>query len=83
MTKEDYMHLPKERLAEMLAERDMAVAPISIPTPVYPVHFDYCPLCGGLCTNPFHDCINCPRHAIGFNTQSGTSTASLKNERNE
>lgn len=35
MTKEDYMHLPKERLAEMLAERDkMQAVPAPIITPI-------------------------------------------------
>ena len=59
MTKEDYMRLPKERLAELLAERDardklLSVPPISVQS--------YEPDCfhGGICTNPFHDCINCP-----------------------
>lgn len=33
LTKEDYMRLPKERLAELLAEMDnMKIEPISIPT---------------------------------------------------
>ena len=40
------------------------------------------PLCwepGGTCTNPHMDCINCPRKTTGggFNTASGTSTATL------
>lgn len=54
MTKEDYMRLPKERLAELLVEKETQ-------------RFAYMqihPLCyepGGTCTNPFHDCINCPK----------------------
>ena len=52
MTKEDYMQLPKERLAELLAERDK----YSI-IPQYKGTF--CPF-GGSCTNIFRDCINCP-----------------------
>ena len=52
MTKEDYMELSKERLAELLAERDK----YSI-IPQYGGPF--CPF-GGRCTNIFRDCINCP-----------------------
>lgn len=54
MTKEDYMRLPKERLAELLVEKENQ-------------RFAYMqihPLCyeqGGTCTNPFRDCINCPK----------------------
>ena len=54
MTKEDYMRLPKERLAELLVEKETQ-------------RFAYMqihPLCyeqGGTCTNPFHDCVNCPK----------------------
>lgn len=34
LKKEDYMHLPKERLAELLAEMDnVEIPPIAIPTP--------------------------------------------------
>ena len=73
-TKEDYLKLPKERLAEMLVERDMA-APC-IPT------WDLCPLSGGQCTNPFHDCINCPRHHIGVYYTTCTSTFTNSNEEN-
>jgi len=37
LTKEDYMRLPKERLAELLAERDNEVIePIVIPQPTTP-----------------------------------------------
>lgn len=63
MTKEDYMQLSKERLAELLAERDAAqnvLRNIPLQTwqnpctdPAYP------------CTNPQMDCINCPRRGGG------------------
>ena len=59
MTKEDYMQLSKERLAELLAERDAAQNVLrNIPLnpcadPNYP------------CTNPHMDCINCPRRGGG------------------
>ena len=56
MTKEDYMKLSKERLAELLAERDSH--PV-IPTIIGNSHLSCFE--GGPCTNPFHDCINCPR----------------------
>ena len=42
LTKEDYMRLPKERLADLLVERDnekvvpIVIPPINVPTPVYP-----------------------------------------------
>ena len=62
MKKEDYMRLPKERLAEMLVERDNQPTYI----PAYPQYIPYynmfCPLTGGACTNPHHDCYNCPHH---------------------
>lgn len=41
----------------------------------------YFPPCyhGGPCTNPMHDCINCPRQStIGINTTTGTSTAKVE-----
>ena len=75
MTKKDYMCLPKERLAELLVERDNA--PSFIPyLPLYQSR----PLCwepGGTCTNPHMDCINCPKKTTGggFNTSSGTSAS--------
>jgi hypothetical protein len=64
MTKEDYMKLSKERLAELLVERDML--PIQIP--VMPVQQGglYCD--GSNCVNPFHDCINCPRQFSSVGT---------------
>ena len=81
MTKQDYMWLPKERLAELLVERDNV--PSFIP---YLPPYQSRPLCwepGGTCTNPHHDCINCPaKYSSGGtittpNTQSGTSTSTL------
>lgn len=70
MTKEDYMRLPKERLAELLAERD---AISSIPSNITLQHPCYDK--DGVCTNPFHDCINCPRQFGGgerYTTTTGT-----------
>lgn len=70
MTKEDYMKLSKERLAELLAERDAK--------PVIPMIVEYPHLScyeGGPCTNPFHDCVNCPQRSGGgrfVSTTQGT-----------
>lgn len=63
MTKEDYMRLSKERLAELLEERDIKdkeKVPYVIPIIGTP---DYVPCYApnGICTNPQHDCINCPK----------------------
>lgn len=70
MTKEDYMHLPKARLAEMLVERDNHVYyPQSINIPSVQVDYDSCPF-GGKCLNKFKDCIGCPRHSTTFITTS-------------
>ena len=73
MTKKDYMCLPKERLAELLVERDNAPSFI----PYFPTYRPNCWEPGGFCTNPMRDCINCPRWTTGggFNTSSGTSAA--------
>ena len=72
MTKEDYMRLPKERLAELLVEKETQ-------------RFAYMqihPLCyepGGTCTNPFHDCVNCPKT---FNNPPGVFTISTSEKNN-
>lgn len=74
MNKEDYMRLPKERLAELLVERDAKgkispCPPIAVPT--------WSPDCfhGGPCTNPHHDCINCPHlDSTGVQYEYATST---------
>lgn len=72
MTVEDYMKLPKKRLAELLAERDnldKLVLP-SIPASESPAW-----ICDGThCVNPFHDCINCPTR---FNTVGTIETTNL------
>ena len=90
LTKEDYMKLPKERLAELLVE--MQEGPRL--TEEYKkwkddldkqLHEKYgrnpsvwgCD--GTICTNPLMDCINCPRKTTGGvytapNTATGTST---------
>lgn len=78
MRKEDYMRLPKERLAELLVERDNT--PSFIP---YPPLYQSRPLCweaGGTCTNPQMDCINCPRRGTGWMFRTSSETSTLKAE---
>lgn len=46
--------------------------------PMTPVFWPPC-IYSGECTNPFRDCINCPRQStIGINTTTGTSTAKVE-----
>ena len=61
MTKEDYMMLPKERLAELLAERDIRDSIRPTPVIINRLPSAQCWEPDGICTNPFHDCINCPK----------------------
>lgn len=72
MTKENYMKLPKERLAELLEEKDNVskFIPFTVPSTYQPPCFS-----GGICTNPFHDCTNCPRIGV-----TGTTTDSNLNK---
>ena len=76
MTKEDYMKLSKERLAELLAERDSNIR--IVPMPIESWH----PSCyeGGPCTNPFHDCINCPRQFSSSGTYTTTTSTSTSED---
>ena len=81
MTKEDYMRLPKERLAELLAERDSA--PPAIINPLITLPRPQCWEEGGTCSNPFHDCVNCPRRGSsgGIVTKTeGTYTTTTNTE---
>lgn len=79
---EDYMCLPKERLAELLVEKDRksVVPPIPEPQPVPFVVPSVQPPCfsdNGICTNPHHDCINCPKiYSTGgqWSTNAGGTT---------
>ena len=71
MTKEDYMKLPKERLAELLVEKEWEQKR-NDPT----IPFAGCLDPNGICINPFHDCINCPRQFSfggGFTTTNSLS----------
>ena len=63
MKKEDYMKLSKEKLAELLEEKDNEPKYISQIPPIQVIEAQppcYAP--DGICTNPCHDCINCPGH---------------------
>ena len=75
MTKEDYMKLSKERLAELLAERDsnIRIVPMNVPS-WHPTCYE-----GGPCTNPFHDCINCPRQFGSGGTYTTTTGTGINN----
>ena len=62
MKKEDYMKLPKERLAELLEERDIRDNIRPIPGTIDRIpHVPQCWEPDGVCVNPFRDCINCPK----------------------
>lgn len=68
MTKEDYMRLPKERLAELLELRDKAdeanrelMGRITPPSIVVTPYNPPCYAPDGICTNPQMDCVNCPK----------------------
>ena len=77
LTKEDYMRLPKERLAELLVEmdshpiQDMREIPV-MPTPKTKWGCD-----GTICTNPQMDCINCPR-ILHYNEISTSDSSGIE-----
>ena len=71
LTKEDYMKLPKERLAELLVERNNQL-PIIVPPFSREIIPCYAP--NGICTNPHRDCINCPRPHV---TSDVTTTTEI------
>lgn len=75
MKKEDYMRLPKERLAELLVEMEEKFSQlIVIPnTPTIPTT-SYEWMCDGThCINPLMDCINCPIKTTGGITSSNST----------
>jgi len=78
MKKEDYMKLTKERLAELLVERDSQ--PV-IPTIIGNSHLSCFE--GGPCTNPLHDCINCPRKTTGGSWTSTQTISTTDNKATE
>lgn len=88
MKKEDYMKLSKERLAELLEERDnqQTIQPTYVPpTIIQSSPFDIpCWHKDGVCTNPFRDCINCPRtHYTDQQFYTTCTTCTAKNHLND
>lgn len=85
MRKSDYMKLSKERLAELLEEYDNRNR----------MHSDWsyfgenntnlvpCWAPGGYCSNPYHDCIGCPRTSSTGTTSVGFATNNVKLNNNE
>lgn len=76
MTREDYMKLPKKRLAELLVERDLPVTHV----PFIQTLPCYTP--DGICTNPLRDCINCPKRGTNIDvitTTNSTINAKIDN----
>jgi hypothetical protein len=77
MRKEDYLKLSKERLAELLAERDLADQLASYGP--YPETWHVpCYAPNGICTNPYKDCINCPKDWNRLVITCSDSTAGFK-----
>lgn len=68
MTKKDYIALSKERLAELIIQKDEELSNLrnlllSSTTPTFSIPQQK-PLCyeeNGICNNPHMDCINCPK----------------------
>ena len=77
LTKDDLMKLSKERLCELLLEewskKENTLKPFDFPS----LGMDDC-YHGGQCTNPFHDCINCPRLFSGNGTTISTDGTNLQ-----
>lgn len=86
MTKEDYMKLSKERLAELLVEKDMntVISRPQLETNPIPREYDPRSLCGfgGYCTNPNFDCIGCPGcfPPSGSQIRTYTTTGTINTE---
>lgn len=76
LTKEDYMKLPKERLAELLVERDRQLPIIE---PPFSGKIIPCYAPDGVCTNPHRDCINCPK-PFGTSEVITTTNTSISTE---
>lgn len=72
---EKYMLLDKKTLAELLALKEFQEQPQYPTYPTYP----YVPSQGpwvtycAHCTDPFHDCVNCPHHTTGWSTVNTTN----------
>ena len=81
LTKEDYMQLPKERLAELLVELTSGQNLVTIPVIPNENPLGWCD--GIHCINPQMDCINCPRRTTGgvvASPNTAVVTSTLKAE---
>lgn len=61
LTREELSNFSKERLIEMiceLQEKQNVCVPYVVGVPY--AHEPMCYEPGGFCTNPHHDCVNCP-----------------------
>jgi hypothetical protein len=79
---EKYLMCDKRTLAELLALRDLQDKN-SNPYPQYPQYPQYppyvpqyplSPIYCQVCTNPFHDCVNCPYHYTSGIPNQATAT---------
>lgn len=84
MNKEDYMKLSKERLAELLAERDQIEKQKEwiYPNP-FEGSFPDCCSPNGICVNPHMDCINCPKRYSNNGYWTTTTTTINKTDDKE
>lgn len=80
MRKSDYLKLSKERLAELLEERDMQDSIMAVGSVNQNITSCYAP--GGYCTNPHKDCINCPKDWSDYVITTHDGTAGFKPETN-
>lgn len=79
LTKEDYSRFPKERLIELIIEKDEEIFNLTEQLmlrgsvqPTFPwisnggdIMAVPCYAPNGICTNPCMDCINCPKRGLG------------------
>lgn len=93
LTKEDLMKLSKERLIELLLETqtEQETTPNVTPCiPWYPYNPPYvssphtidttpCWAPDGYCSNPYHDCIDCPKTYSGSGTWTTTASSDSNN----
>ena len=75
LTKDDLMKLSKERLVELLLEEWSNKENTLKPSEFRSFGRDDC-YHGGPCTNPYHDCVDCPRIFSGNGT-TGTNLQPL------
>ena len=74
---EKYMLLDKKTLAELLALKEFQEKSQYPTYPYVPPQVPWVTYCEK-CTNPFHDCINCPHHTTNVKYTT-TNTTSVNN----